>query len=37
VATTDGNGVVGLQFQFECPTASTCNVDVTLGAIVLTF
>jgi hypothetical protein len=36
VASTDGNGVVGLQFQFECPAASACNVDVSLGAIVLT-
>jgi hypothetical protein len=35
-ATTNGDGVVGLQLQFECVTPPSCNVDVTLGAVVLT-
>jgi len=36
VATTTGAGVVGLQFQFECISSSSCAVDLRLGAIVLT-
>jgi hypothetical protein len=35
-ATTNGDGVVGLQFQWECPTFPSCSVDVSLGTIVLT-
>jgi hypothetical protein len=35
-ATTDGNGVVGLQFQWECVTSPNCNVDVSIGTIILT-
>jgi hypothetical protein len=34
-ATTTGDGVVGLQFQYECQQASTCMVDMTIGTIVL--
>ena len=34
--TTTGQGVVGLQFQFECGTAPSCNIDVTIGSIVPT-
>jgi len=35
-ATTNGNGVVGLQFQWECPTFPSCSVDVAIGTIILT-
>jgi hypothetical protein len=35
-ATTNGNGVVGLQFQWECVTSPSCNVDVSIGTIILT-
>jgi hypothetical protein len=34
--TTDGIGVVGLQFQWECPSGDVaCEIDVTLGSISL--
>jgi len=36
VGATNGAGVVGLQFQFECVAGSTCAVDLRLGSIVLT-
>jgi hypothetical protein len=35
-ATTNGDGVVGLQFQWECGTSPSCAVDVQIGTIVLT-
>ncbi len=35
-ATTNGNGVVGLQFQWECVTPPSCSVDVSIGTIILT-
>ena len=35
-ATTTGNGVVGLQFQWECVTSPSCSVDVSIGTIILT-
>jgi hypothetical protein len=36
VATTTGDGIVGLQFQLECVAPPSCSVDLRLGAIVLT-
>jgi hypothetical protein len=35
-ATTDGNGLVGLQLQFECSGGTACPINVTLGDISLT-
>jgi hypothetical protein len=35
-ATTTGDGLLGLQFQYECQVNSPCMVDMTIGAIVLT-
>jgi len=35
-ATTNGNGVVGLQFQWECVASPSCSVDVSIGTIILT-
>jgi hypothetical protein len=36
VATTTGDGVLGLQFQFECHVGTPCSIDMSLGAIALT-
>ena len=35
-ATTDGNGLVGLQLQFECSGGTACAINVQLGTIALT-
>ncbi|HEY3594463.1 MAG TPA: hypothetical protein VGL13_11335, partial [Polyangiaceae bacterium] len=35
VATTNGARIVGLQFQVECPVFPSCDVDLRIGAIVL--
>jgi hypothetical protein len=36
MATVTPEGLVGLQFQFECQAETACTVDVTLGTITLT-